>query len=100
MTPDFAYPGTYHDALRTLTAAGLESAKLNTVAETLGLPQTAARNLHFDVSDPLGNRRPAVRVPIHLSQTQPKIHNVIGPVGHDMETLFDQLTAIEEAPAK
>ncbi|MAI44396.1 MAG: hypothetical protein CBC34_000575 [Hyphomicrobiaceae bacterium TMED74] len=80
---------TVTDVLTGLAAAELAAAPLNSVADTLNHPQTAARQLHSELLDPTGTVWPAIRVPVSLSATPVHATHVIGPVGHDAAALLD-----------
>ena len=96
----FDFAGKCADAVRLLESAGYPAAQLNTVADALKHPQTVARKLHFELSDPVGGTWPAVRVPIHLSETQPVMRSVIGPIDHDAQSIFESRNRTEEVLAQ
>lgn len=74
--------------IASLADAGIEAAPLNSIADALNHAQTAARELHGQLSDPVGGVWPAIRVPISLSATPMRSTHVVGPAGYDAAEVF------------
>ncbi|MEM9355688.1 MAG: CoA transferase [Pseudomonadota bacterium] len=87
------------EVLAGLASARVLAAPLHSVADCLNHPQTVARDLHGELSDPTGAVWPAMRVPVGLSATPAHATHVIGPVGYDAAELLDTSDQIRTSEA-
>jgi len=71
------------EAVALAEAAGLRAAPVETIAELVAAPQTAARGLWFEVTDERGRAWPLLESPLRLLGTPPKVKRLMPPLGSD-----------------
>lgn len=73
-----------------LAAAGVRAAQVNTVAELVAHPTTAARRLWSVFRGPDGETWPLLGSPLRLMATPPRVGKPMGPLDRDREAVFGQ----------
>lgn len=76
----------------TLTAAGIPCGRINSVAQALAAPHTAARNMVETIQHPTAGEVKVLGMPFRFSDTPPSIRRVPPTLGeHTGEVLGDEL---------
>ena len=80
--PDLAAMTRAH-AVTLAESRGLHAAPIETIAEVVAAPQTAARGLWFEVTDDRGRTWPLLESPLRLLGTPPQVKHLMPPLGSD-----------------
>jgi len=71
------------EAVGLAESRGLQAAPVETIAEVVAAPQTAARGLWFEIEDSAGRRWPLLQSPLRLLGTPPRVKRLMPPLGSD-----------------